>query len=183
MSLPAARKVSGPFGRLAEVKMTARGVHFALTAEDEARLVDEPDADDDHLIDVLGEIEERWNRDWLVETDKAWDAIHRCLTDGTLHYGHGPLEKCILGTGYIYEGNDYIVNFLDADEVKEVAEAIKDIDREWMRAKYNAIDPADYGQPLSEEDFEYTWESFVELRTFFHKAAKHNRAVVFSADQ
>jgi Domain of unknown function (DUF1877) len=73
--------------------MAGRGVHFALTAEEEARLVDEPDGDDDHLIDVLGEIEERWDRDWLVETDKAWDAIHRCLTDGTLNYGHDPLEK------------------------------------------------------------------------------------------
>ena len=33
---------------------------------------------------VIEEIEDRWDRDWLVETDKAWDAIHRCLTGGTL---------------------------------------------------------------------------------------------------
>jgi hypothetical protein len=163
--------------------MAARGVHFALTADEEARLVDVPDADDEHFIEVLSEIEEQWDRDWLVETDKAWDAIHRCLTDGTLSYGHEPLEKCVLGTGHIYEGDDYIVNFLEAAEVKEVAEAIQDIDREWMRSKYNAIDPADYGQPRSEEDFEYTWSNFVDLRAFFQKAAKHNRAVVFSADQ
>jgi Domain of unknown function (DUF1877) len=52
-----------------------------------------------------------------------------------------------------------------------------------MRSKYDAIDPADYGLPLSEEDFEYTWSNFVDLRAFFQKAAKHNRAVVFSADQ
>jgi hypothetical protein len=43
--------------------MTARGVHFALTAEEAARLVDEPDADDDHFIDILAEIEERSGRD------------------------------------------------------------------------------------------------------------------------
>ena len=163
--------------------MAGRGVHFALTPEEEARLVDEPGGGDDHLITVLAEIEERWDRDWLVETDKAWDAIHRCLTDGTLNYGHEPLEKCVLGTGFIYEGDDYIVNFLEANELKDVAAAIKDIDREWMRAKYNAIDPDDYGLPLSEEDFEYTWSNFVELRAFFQTAAENHRAVAFSVDQ
>ena len=93
----------------------------------------------------------------------------------TLSYGHEPLDKCVLGTGHIYQGDDYIVNFLDPEEVKEVTAAIKDIDRQWMRAKYQGIDPADYGQPLTEEDFEYTWANFVDLRSLLQKAAKNNR--------
>jgi hypothetical protein len=97
--------------------MATPGVHFALTAEEEARLVDTPDASEEHFIAVLNEIEERWAREWLVETDQAWDAIHRCLTDGTLNYGYEPLDKCILGSGTIYEGDDYIVNFLEVEEV------------------------------------------------------------------
>ena len=85
-------------------------------------------------------IEDRWDREWLVETDKAWDAIHRCLTDGTLRVGRSPLHNCILGSESLHEGDGYIVNFLEPDEVKEVAEAIKDIDRGQMRGRYDAID-------------------------------------------
>jgi hypothetical protein len=34
-------------------------------------------------------IEEAWDLDHLAESDKAWDAIHRCLTDGQLDAGGG----------------------------------------------------------------------------------------------
>ena len=148
--------------------MGCLGVHFGLTAEDEALLVDEFHTSDE-LREILAEIEERWDSEWLQETDKAWDAIHRCLTDGTLNYDNTPLHKCILGfDNLLYEGDDYIINYLSADEVKEVAEAIKDFDKTWMRQRYFAI-PADYAVPLSEEDFEYTWGWFVPLRAFFQK--------------
>ena len=50
--------------------------------------------DDDDLMAMIEEIEDPWDREWLVETDKAWDAIHRCLTGGTLEYGPSPLHKC-----------------------------------------------------------------------------------------
>jgi hypothetical protein len=162
--------------------MACRGVHFALTPEDEARLVDETH-DDDELLEAVEEIEERWDRKWLVETDKAWDAIHRCLTDGSLEYGSTPLHKCILGSNNLYEGDDYIVSLLRPAEVKEVAEAIEGIDREEMRRKYDAIDPDDYDGELSDDDFEYTWSNFSDLRAFFRKAAEHQRAVVFTVDQ
>src|SRR5262249_22522599 len=107
----------------------------------------------------------------------------RCLTDGTLSNGKTPLHKCILGfDNLLYENDDYIINYLSSEEVKEVAEAIKAIDKAWMRRRYFAI-PADYAVPLSEEDFEYTWGWFVPLQVFFQKAAAHDGAVVFTADQ
>jgi hypothetical protein len=161
--------------------MACRGVHFALTPEEEARLVDGPH-DDDELMEAIAEIENRWDREWLMETDKAWDAIHRCLTDGSLQYGRTPFHKCILGSDNLYEGDDYLVNYLEPDEVKEVAEAIKGIDKEWMRRKYDAIDPDDYDGELSDEDFEYTWSNFLDVQAFYQKAAKHDRAVVFTVD-
>jgi hypothetical protein len=55
--------------------MACRGVHFALTPEDAARI--DAARDDDQLMALIEEIEERWDRDWLVETDKAWDATGR----------------------------------------------------------------------------------------------------------
>lgn len=161
--------------------MACRGVHFALTPDEAEKVASAQD--DEGLMSMIEEIEDRWDREWLVETDKAWDAIHRCLTDGTLAYGATPLHKCVLGEANRHEGDGYIVNLLKPDEVKDVAAAIKDIDEAAMRRSYFAIDPGEYDTDPSEDDFGYTWENFVDLRVFFEKAARHDRAVVFTVDQ
>jgi hypothetical protein len=161
--------------------MACRGVHFALTTDEMVRL--ESAQDDDELMAVIEEIEDRWDREWLVETDKAWDAIHRCLTDGTLSYGSSPLHRCILGEDNRHDGDDYIVNLLGPGDVKEVAVAIRGIDEASLRRNYFALDPEDYGSPPTEEDFRYTWENFRDLREFYEKAARHDRPVVFTVDQ
>src|SRR5215216_2280040 len=142
--------------------MACRGVHFALTPDEAARIACA--GDDDDLMAAIEEIEERWDRDWLVETDKAWDAIHRCLTDGTLSYGPTPRHKCILGEESLHEGDDYIVNLVEPAEVKAVAEAIRGIDEASLRERYFALDPDDYDSRTSEEDFRYTWENFRDVR-------------------
>jgi hypothetical protein len=141
-----------------------------------------PGANNDFLLAFVREIEEAWDEEWLQETDKSWDAIHRCLTDGKLEFGDSPFHKCILGSDNLYEGNDYIMSFLDPDEVKEVAEAIKDIDRDELGRRYSEIDTERYGE-LSDSDFEYTWSWFPHLRDFFQKAAAANRSMLFTVDQ
>jgi hypothetical protein len=55
--------------------MACRGVHFALIPEEAVRI--DAARDDDQLMALIEETEERWDRDWLVETDKAWDATGR----------------------------------------------------------------------------------------------------------
>jgi hypothetical protein len=170
------------------VPMACRGVHFALTDEQASRLMDTPGMDDEHLMAFVEEIEEGpdgegWDAEWVQETDKAWDAIHRCLTDGQLEWGRSPYHNCILGRDNLYEGDDYIMSFLEPEEVKEVAEAIKDIDRGWLRRKYDAVDTSNYQGVLSDDDFEYTWSWFEPLREFFQKAAAANRAMLFTVDQ
>ncbi|HEV3260399.1 MAG TPA: YfbM family protein [Gemmataceae bacterium] len=167
--------------------MACRGVHFALTAEQASRLMDTPGMDNDGLLAFVEEIEEGpngegWDDEWVQETDKSWDAIHRCLTDGQLERGRTPFHKCILGSDNLYEGDDHIMNFLSPEEVKEVAAAIKDIDRHELRRRYDAIDTESYGE-LSDSDFEYTWSWFPHLRDFFQKAAASNRAMLFTVDQ
>ena len=167
--------------------MACRGVHFALTEAQASRLMDTPGIDDDGLLALVEEIEEGpngagWDAEWTLETDKSWDAIHRCLTDGKLEWGWTPFHKCILGSDNLYGGDDYIMNFLDPDEVKEVAAAIKGIDRDELRRRYDAIDTESYGE-LSDSDFEYTWDSFPHLRDFFQKAAAADRAMLFTVDQ
>jgi hypothetical protein len=161
--------------------MGCLGVHFALTVEQVARL--DTCCNDQQLMAFIEEIERLWDKEWLQETDKAWDAIHRCLTNGKLEHGRSPKHNCILGRDSLHEGPSYIACFLEPEEIKEVAEAVKDIDRDWFRRKYDAIDTSSYQDTLSDSDFEYTWRWFVLLREFFQKVAGANRAMLFTAPQ
>jgi hypothetical protein len=148
--------------------------------------------DDTVVINVIQEdIEQRWDKEWLQETDKAWDAMHRCLTNGTLVCkGNSILEKCVLGGKQLHRGRNYIVSLLMPSEVKEISEALKSINQEWLRTKYFGLkkkflcfDLTQYEGPIGEEDFAYTWSYFEQTRTFFEKASKASRAVVFTVDQ
>jgi hypothetical protein len=77
------------------------GVHFAITSDQERLLLAADDEGDSHTAgELLEDIEESWrDRELKVDTDKAWDAIHRCLTDGTLDPdgGEHPLSLTVIG--------------------------------------------------------------------------------------
>jgi hypothetical protein len=156
------------------------GVHFAITREEEHSLLT-ADGDSDTVGDVLDEIEESWSDGWLkVDTDKAWDAIHRCLTDGTLDpdAGEYPLSHVVLGGRHLHD--EYYVVYVSTREVRSVADALKPVDRAWLRGRFDAIDDLDYGT-YDDADFEYTWDNFVDVRAFYDRAAAAGRAVVFTA--
>jgi Domain of unknown function (DUF1877) len=166
--------------------MPARGVHFALTENDVRQLLSQK-SNEDRLEYVQLEIEETFfeSREAdLVETDKAWDAIHRCLTDGTLGGTSGqPLELVVLGGRALYSGGDYIMVLKTPEEVRTVAPLLGAITQKTLRLAYDLIDPKDYGVELDHEDFAYTWENFDELREFWDRAAKQGRSILFTADQ
>ncbi len=79
--------------------------------------------------------------------------------------------------------DDYIISFVDKEKVKAVAGALDTFTETYFREKYDAIDASDYGMELSDEDFEYTWENFQDLRAFYRKAASADRSVIFTVDQ
>jgi len=170
--------------------MACRGVHFALTEEESKQLLKE--AETGKAIDFIQEVvEARWETDWPQETDKSWDAIHRCLTDGTLKCaGKSALEKCVLGGRQLHRCNYCIVSFLTSDETDEVATALAGVVKEWFEMRYWALKKkmlwfavSDYAGSISEEDLEYSWSYFQELKAFFQKAAAAKRAVVFTVDR
>jgi uncharacterized protein DUF1877 len=159
-------------------------VFFALTASQDAALV--ATQDDAGVRDLVGVLEDDWDWDWLCEVDKAWDAMHRCLGDGTLGLGRRngtPLELVVLGGAHHYEGDDYVVARVDDGQVAELAAALDEVGREWLRERYDAIDPDDYQGDLSDDDFDYTWQYLVDDREFYRTAAKGGRSVVFTVDQ
>jgi len=164
--------------------VACRGVHFALTEEQYKKV--SACSSDSELVDLIQEeIEEEWDKEWLQETDKAWDAIHRCLTDGKLEYENGssPLNLVIVGGKQLHEGDSYIISLAEPTQVSMIAAALKDIDKNALKAGYDQIAQDDYDGEIGDDDFEYTWEWFKDLPALYEKAASQNRAMLFSVDQ
>jgi Domain of unknown function (DUF1877) len=133
------------------------GVHFAVTPQQEHLLLTADSDDDDLVDDLLEDMEESWDDPSLkVDTDKAWDAIHRCLTDGSLDPDGGeyPLSHAVLGGRHLHE--DYYVVHVSAADVRDVARALHGVDRTWLRRRFDAIDDPDYRGARDDADFEYT---------------------------
>jgi hypothetical protein len=161
------------------------GVHFALSAADCKKLRGLKDPDE-RLALIYEDLEEKYlaSDKWSFQLDKAWDALHRSLTDGRLLYGKGPfpLAYAILGGEQLEVGKNGSACLLTPEQVTAVATALADVTEPWLRKRYFAIDAEKYGSPVSEEDFEYTWSSFQGLPAFFSRAAAAKRAVLFSVD-
>jgi len=170
--------------------MACRGVFFALTHEESDRLLSAKNSDE--VVDIIiEEIEERWDRNWLQEMDKSWDAVHRCLGDGSLNTrATTDRGKAVLGGKHLSDRDDYIVCYHPLETVAAIAEALDPVSKDWFRKRYFGlrrkflwIDLTQYDGPIDEGDFDYSWSYFEEMRCFFHKAASAERAVVFSVDQ
>ena len=165
--------------------MACRGVHFAITDED-LEALRRADSDEALVEVIQEEIEERWEKDagFVCETDKAWDAIHRCLTDGRLEYRNGslPLRLCILGGEQLFSGDDYIVSLVTNEKLRDLADALSKISPEFIGERYSEL-PSDYQTEKSQEDCQYTWDWFSDLPGFFDPAASSGRHVIFTVDQ
>ncbi|WP_425268873.1 YfbM family protein [Kitasatospora cheerisanensis] len=137
------------------------------------------------MMGVVEEVEEAWDEPRVCELDKAWDALHRCLTDGRLQFGNGefPLSHAILGGRPLLEGEDYVVCHLEPVEVRAVAEALAGVDEAWLRRRYAELEFEDYEGFRGEDDLAYTVCFLPDLREFYRRAAEQGQAVVFTVDQ
>jgi Domain of unknown function (DUF1877) len=163
--------------------MACRGVLFAIDDETTERLL--AAKSDDAVMEIVEAIEEEWDGHFLEETDKAWDAMHRALSEGSLDPSAGsfPLNRAILGGKHLYQGEDYIVAFVTKDEVPAVASALASIDDDGMRQRYRDVVPSDYAAEYGDQDREYTVENFRSVADLYSRAAKAGRAVIFTVDQ
>lgn len=159
------------------------GVHFAISAElAHSLLAADEEGDSDAVEELVDEMEESWQDDTLkVDSDKAWDALHRCLADGTLDPGGGtyPLSHAVLGGRHLHD--EYYAVYIDADQVRAVADALREIDRSWLRGRFDAIDDPDYRGARDDADFDYTWDGLRDVRAFYERAAAAGCAVLFTA--
>lgn len=165
--------------------MGCLGVHFAIPENDVAALRNA--ADDDARLEYVREvIEEReLGGPHAAESDKAWDAIHRALSDGRLTWNGGryPLNHVVLGGEILYAGDDYIMSLKSPAQAKDIASVLRDLSESQFRGLYDAIDVDGYGGNLDEEDFSYTWEWFQHVRALYLRASDEGLYVLFTADQ
>jgi hypothetical protein len=101
---------------------------FALLPEEAAALeaIDDEGGRPEHL---QNEIEVRYfesARDYLAQSDKSWDAMHRTLADGELAWEGGdyPLNHTVLAGRLLYTGDDYIMSLKTPAQMKDVAAAL-----------------------------------------------------------
>ena len=159
--------------------MPGQGIHLALSVEE--RDVLEEIRTDRGLLSLIEVLLHRREPKWFQETDKAWDAIHRCLTGGTLDPDGGeyPLSHAVLGGRHLHD--EYYVVYVSAAQVRDVAKALRGLHRTWLRPRFDAIDDPDYRGRRDDADFEYTWDNFVDVQAFYERAAAAGRAVIFTA--
>lgn len=165
--------------------MACLGVHFAVEQSVAQELIGAA-GDDETLVELVQkELEEEWDEEHLFETDKAWDALHRCFSDGTLNVTEeaSPLALCFFGGRILNEEPDYFVVLLEPAQVSQTAEALAGVTKEWLRDRYFSLEFPDYGTEKGEEDFEYSWENLEGLAAFYQQAAADRRWVVFTVDQ
>ncbi|MCC5474523.1 YfbM family protein [Streptomyces sp. NPDC059680] len=163
--------------------MAARAVLFALDGGAAERLLACQDGDE--LMQLVEEIEERWDLDHLFELDKSWDALHRCFTDGDLAFdnGHFPLSHVILGGVPLHESDDYIVCYVTAEQVREVAAALEPLDGQWLCDRFSTLTFNAYQGTADAEDIAYTQAFLPGLKNFYRTAARNGRAAIFTVDQ
>jgi hypothetical protein len=167
--------------------MGCRGVHFALDANTADKLRAQPTAEE-RLAYVLNDLETEFfesHRAWLAETDVTWDSIHRALTDGSLAWANGsyPLNHVILGGESLYSKDDYIMSLKTPLQVRDIAAALRELNEDQFRERFLAIDPDDYGFPLTAEEFQGTLPWFQSVRELYRRAAEAGRYILFTADQ
>jgi hypothetical protein len=164
--------------------MGCRGHYYALDDQHRRQLLS---LSGDDLIDYIHSLHDELNHRDHGDVDKAWDAIHRCLTGDTTRgrldpsAGPYPLNRCVLGGRWLYDDDDYIVTLIDPVTVCDIAAAVEKIDDAWMERAYHKYcrNLPDYG----DGDCGYTLGWFEELKVFFKRAAQANRAAVFYASQ
>src|SRR5262245_47219430 len=124
--------------------MACRGVHFSLSKDEieQLRAISEETARVAYLLNVIEEEYFANQPERKAESDKAWDAMHRTLSDGELSWDGGdyPLNHVVLGGELLYTESDFIMVLKTPDQVRDVAELLPTVTEREFRRRYFQID-------------------------------------------
>lgn len=171
--------------------MPCRGWYTAVLPNEATAILSTADVDE--LLETLNDLYPAADADGRIQSvDKSWDAMHRVLCGGWLDASHGDASRraCVIGARQLSNRSDWIMSFVDPPLVTKVVEAIAGVEKAWFHDQYFALHhnpPGNrvhrYEVDLTEEDFEYTWAYFTEVRDFYRRAAERGLATIFSVDQ
>lgn len=165
--------------------MSNIGIFFALTAIKAAEFQALPDQNrqQNYVYDTFysapaSEIQS-------VNVDVAWDAIHRCLGDGSLNEDPAayPMRLAVLGGVVLNTQPNFIMRLKSPEQVKSIAIGLSQITQDDFHTCYFAIPALDYGMQPNQSDFDYSWQYFKLMRSFYGQAATEGKYVLFTADQ
>ena len=152
------------------------GVHFALTPT-QLQALRAAEGDVEEVMQQVRALEEAWDEGSLYETHKAWDPLHRVLSDG------GVLERVVLGGRRLMPaGHGYTVVLVLPDEVRSVAAGLLALTREWFAGRFRQLAAEGYAGAHDGDTLRECWEHVCGLREFFTRAAEQHRAVLFTVD-
>jgi hypothetical protein len=83
----------------------------------------------------------------------------------------------------LHEGDDYIVCYVTAEQVHEVAAALEPLDGQWLRDRFATLTFDGYQGTGDAEDIAYTQASLPGLKNFYRTAARNGRAAIFTVAQ
>lgn len=132
--------------------------------------------------------DENADEDRFLEIDKAWHAIHFTLTGETdesdtnnflskLVFSGNPVSDEDVGYGSAME--------ITADEVKRIHLSIRDITKSDFHHEFNVQKMAKNDiYPVTEDEdenefFEYVWQYFELLNSFFARASQNANCILF----
>ena len=165
--------------------MACRGAYYAIDDEQRAHILSLSGID---VVSYIHDLYRDLNHRHYQDVDKAWDAIHRCLTGDSdpefVHASAGsyPLNQCVLGGQPLYDGDDYIIMLIEPAALQDLVAALETIDEAWMERTYHATCKHVFPE-YGDEDCGYTLNWFLDMKVFLMRAVEANRAVVFYVDQ
>ena len=126
--------------------MKGQGAHIILARDDAKKVfAATDDASVRKIVTELRNSKKHRELKLVLETGTSWDAIHRCLTEGTLDAtaGEFPLNHTILGGKRLHQGPGFEAIMVRPDIVPYIAELLHHVKREVIHSGYQKIDPAD----------------------------------------
>jgi hypothetical protein len=166
--------------------MPCRGMLYALTPA-EAATIRGFAGDDAELIQAANCLysTKRASEGFQAALDKAWWAIHLCMTngDGSSGTGFTPQSMCIMGAENLHQDDGYIICLVAAEDVPDVARELDEVTEELMAAQYDLFVPKEFDAAWHAQDCKYTWSYFNAAREVYRRAAAAGRCVLFKVDQ
>jgi hypothetical protein len=159
--------------------MFGRGYLFAISEDELEEFLSTGSADARERW--IGRLIEGWDARHLAEVDKAWPAIHRCLSAGPTGAPQDPsLRAALLGGIAVAASAARVASVVGREAVPRVAAALARIDEAQLRERfYDSLDQ-DTEAESEELEFLYTWQWFERVRDLYVSAAREGRAVLFT---